>query len=70
MNMFALEIVVFQSLAGLPEDLLRLIIPELGLKDRSSIACTCKRLYDLEAIVGHSLVLETWRGLISFEVSY
>ncbi|GMS96520.1 hypothetical protein PENTCL1PPCAC_18695 [Pristionchus entomophagus] len=64
------------TLAGLPEELLLIIIVDIGLMDRISIASTCQRLYNVESNAGKSKILETWNYVemsedrITFESEY
>ncbi|GMR35531.1 hypothetical protein PMAYCL1PPCAC_05726, partial [Pristionchus mayeri] len=52
-----------RSLVDLPEDLLVIIIPHLGLADRFNVAVTCHRLYDAEAKSGKSNMLTYWNRI-------
>lgn len=49
---------MLQSLAGLPEVPLLIIIPYLRLVDRSSLASTCKRLYAFVCMLSIALAMQ------------
>ncbi|GMR36083.1 hypothetical protein PMAYCL1PPCAC_06278 [Pristionchus mayeri] len=49
-----------KTLVDIPDDLMRKIIPYLGLIDRSNLAVTCRRFYEAEAKAGNSKNSEIW----------